>query len=95
MWIKSENGEPTKPPAKEISGDSVILRRNFEHVDASEDVPEHWKYDEWQMTADQYDVYQYYEGVTADQSDALVELAELYAEQDDAIVELAELLEEV
>lgn len=70
----------------------MILRKNFKHIDATDDMPERWEYDEWQMTKEQYEVYQYHEGLLNDQSDALVELAELFAEQDDALVELAEMI---
>lgn len=70
----------------------MIVRKNFKRVSSTTDTPEHWEYDEWQMTKEQYDVYQYHENLLNDQSDALVELAELFAEQDDALVELAEMI---
>ena len=57
MWQKSENGEAVKPAELEILPDVVIVRRNFSLIPASEDLPEHWQYDEWQMTAEQYEVY--------------------------------------
>lgn len=59
MWIKSENGESTKPLTKELSGDTVILRKGFQFVEATEEMPAHWTYDEWQMTKEQYDVFSY------------------------------------
>ena len=92
MWTRSENGESAKPTKMEKSRNHVILRKNFKYVDATNDIPEHWAYDEWQMTEEQYEVYQYHENLLNDQSDALVELAELFAEQDDALVELAEII---
>lgn len=58
----------------------MILRRDFRKVEASEDVPEHYTYEEWQMTADQYEVYQNFEQIIGEQSDALVELAGMLSE---------------
>ena len=42
-------------------------------------MPEHWEYEEWQMTKDQYDVYQVMLTETGDIEDALIELAEIIA----------------
>ena len=80
MWTRSCNGESVKPPAKEVSGNQVIVRKAFELIPADNDFPEHWEYDEWQMAAEAYEVYAYYESLTTEQSDALMELAELIAE---------------
>lgn len=80
MWIKTENGENIQPLEIEVSGDHVIVRKNFELVEATEEFPAHYKYDEWQMTKDQYSVYQHYETLINEQSDALIELAELISE---------------
>jgi hypothetical protein len=57
MWIHSENSDPLKPPAREASGNYMIIRRNFKSVPASEEISEHWEYEEWQMTKETYDVY--------------------------------------
>lgn len=80
MWIRSENGEPIKPLPIEASGSNVILRRNYTRVVATEEMPEHWTYDEWQMTAEQYEIYQNFEQAINEQSDALIELADIIAE---------------
>ena len=80
MWQKSSNGEAVKPPEVSIDASGVILTRNHHHVEATEEIPEHWEYDEWQMTKEAYEVYTYYEALTNEQSDALMELAELIAE---------------
>ena len=80
MWTRSENGENVKPPEKEVSGNSVIIRKSFERIEATEDMPEHWEYDEWQMSAEQYEVYEYQQGLINDQADALIELAEMISE---------------
>lgn len=58
----------------------MILRRDFRKVEASENTPEHYTYEEWQMTADQYEVYQNFEQIIGEQSDALVELAGMLSE---------------
>lgn len=80
MWTKSQNGESSKPESVERAGNNVILRRNFKRIRATEEIPEHWEYEEWQMTAEQYEVHQYHEQIESEQADALVELAELIAE---------------
>ena len=80
MWARTENGEAVIPAAVERSGNNVIVRKNFQLVGASEEKPEHYEYDEWQMTADQYEVYKHLETMLTEQSDALVELAELISE---------------
>lgn len=80
MWQKSENGESVKPAAIEITWRGVIIRRNFRLIPADDERPEHWSYDEWQMTADQYEVYAAMTAETADLSDALIEIADLVAE---------------
>ena len=80
MWARTENSESIQPLAFEQSGDNIILRRNFRLVEATEDKPTHYEYDEWQMTNEQYEVYQAFDAQVSEQSDALVELAELISE---------------
>lgn len=92
MWTKSGNGETVCPPPVEHSGDKVILRRNFYIVPATDDFPAHYEWEEWQMTAKQYEIYRNFETALNERDDALIELAELFAEQDDALVELAEMI---
>lgn len=92
MWVRTENSEAIIPAAIEVSGNNVIVRRRFKLVGASEDRPEHYEYEEWQMTGEQYKVYQALEKQISEQDDALIELAGLFAEQDDALVELAEMI---
>ena len=77
MWIRSENGENVKPSAVERCQDLVIVRRNFRHIEESEDFPAHWEWEEWQMSAEQYEVYQAMKQESDDLSDALIELAEI------------------
>lgn len=77
MWTRSENSDSTRPDAFEFSGNNVIVRKGFKLISATDDIPEHYEYDEWQMTKDQYDVYQYHQGLINEQADALIELAEM------------------
>lgn len=77
MWIKSQNSESMKPAEAEISQGGVIVRRNFHQIEAAEEMPEHWEYEEWQMTKDQYEVYTAMIMETGDIEDALIELAEI------------------
>lgn len=80
MWTNSENSENIRPQAIEISGDHVILRKEFVLVEATDEAPAHYKYKEWQMTKKQYDIYKNFEERIREQDDALVELAELISE---------------
>lgn len=80
MWVKSENSEPVKPAALDTTGKRVIVRRGFRLVPATDEKPEHYEYEEWQMTEDAYEVYKSLITLINEQSDALVELAELIAE---------------
>ena len=77
MWTKTENSNATIPAALEMSGNMVIVRRRFKRIDATAEMPEHYEYEEWQMTADQYAVYQAMTEQMQTQEDAIVELAEL------------------
>lgn len=81
MWIRSENDSINKPLKEERAGTCTIIRKNYHLIGADAERPAHWEYDEWQMTAEQYEVYQ--------------DVAEKLAEQDDALIELAGLLTEV
>lgn len=80
MWTRSENGENAKPPEKEQSGNNIIIRKSYKRIPATDEMPEHWEYDEWQMSAEQYEVYEYQQGLINDQADALIELAEMISE---------------
>lgn len=80
MWQKSSNSECIQPPEKEVYADNVILRRNFRLIEATEETSAHYEYEEWQMTAAQYEVYQNFETLINEQSDALIELAEMLTE---------------
>ena len=36
----------------------MIVRRNFRQIPAAEDMPAHYEWEEWQMTEEQFEVYQ-------------------------------------
>lgn len=57
MWVRSENSEPIMPPEVEYSGDYVIVRKGFALIQATDEFPAHYEYDEWQMTKEQYEIY--------------------------------------
>lgn len=58
----------------------MIVRCNVQKVEATDERGEHYTYDEWQMTAGEYEVYATCQAELQDQSDALVELADLIVE---------------
>ena len=80
MWQKSNNSESVRPLETERSGNHVIVRRNIKPVAAAEDMPAHYEWDEMQLTAEQYEVYQQFEQRIKENEDALVELAGLISE---------------
>lgn len=80
MWTLTSNGEPIQPPKKEVSGNYVIIRKDFKLIPVTEEFPEHYEYLEWQMTKEQYDVYKDFEEKLNEQDDALIELASLISE---------------
>lgn len=77
MWIKSENGESLKPSVVEHCGNCTIVRRRFNFIEATDEFPAHWEYEEWQMTNDQYEVYAIMQAQLVEQEDAILELADL------------------
>ena len=80
MWTRSENAELIRPLPVEESGDMVIVRKEIRKVEATEEMPEHYTWKEWQMSRRQYEVHQYHEQIEKEQSDAIIELAELVTE---------------
>ena len=79
-WIRTENSEAKKPETVIRSGNRVVINKNFKKIQATAETPEHWEYDTWDMTAEQYEVYQDMETRTKEQEDALIELAGILAE---------------
>ena len=58
----------------------MILRKNIKLIEATEELPEHYEWDEWQMSKEQYEVYKDFEEKLNEQDDALIELAGLISE---------------
>jgi hypothetical protein len=80
MWTKSQNDNAVQPNALEYVGNHVIIRRDFHLVEATDEIPAHYEYEEWQMTTQQYEVYKNFETLINEQSDALIELAGIISE---------------
>lgn len=80
MWIKAENSDNQKPAAVSIDASGVIITRNWKKVEATDERPEHWEYEEWQMSHEQYEVYLTMKAEMADTEDALIELAGMIEE---------------
>lgn len=79
MWKRSNNSESVKPAEVSIDPSGVIVRKDYHHVDASGEDPEHWNYLEAQMSHEQYKIYEAMKAETSDIEDALIELAEIIA----------------
>ena len=85
MWKRTSNSNGIKPlEIDEVSSQSkVFVRRNFELIPASEgeteetQTPEHWEYDEWVMSKEQYEVYKVMKSEQDEQADAILELADI------------------
>ncbi len=60
----------------------MILNRNFKKIAETEEYPEHWEFETWDMSMEQYEVYQYMEQQANEQADALIELAEIISEME-------------
>ena len=80
MWQKSRNGEDVRPLEIERAGNCVIVRQNIRRVPADGEEPAYYEYDEWQMTTEQYEVYDSLTATMHDQEDALIELAGMISE---------------
>lgn len=79
-WKRVNNSNNQKPLAVDetSSQTSVYIRRNFVLIPTSEDeTPEHWEYDEWVMSKEQYEVYKVMKSEQDEQADAILELADI------------------
>ena len=83
MWYENVNGSVTKPEELDTTSSKkyVYVRKNFQLVEATEDVPAHWKWQETKILRDDWEIYR---GVM-EHGDAL---DDVYA----ALTELAELI---
>lgn len=80
IWKKVENDNSIKPQSVSIDASGVVLTRNYKLIEATEDKPEHYEYEEAQMSLEAYKVYQYMAQQNEELQDALIELAELIIE---------------
>lgn len=80
MWQKSRNGEDVRPLETERAGNCVIVRQNIHRVQADGEETPYYEYDEWQITAEQFEVYESLRAAMHDQEDALIELAGMISE---------------
>lgn len=76
-WQKSGNGEDIQPADIEQCRNIVIVRRNFKRIEATEEMPAHYEWTEWQMTKDQYEIWAAAQEENAALEDALIELASI------------------
>lgn len=79
MWYKNENGSNDKPSALDTETSKVYayVRRNFEQVEATEEIPAHWQWEEMKISKDALAIYQEHNDALDDVYAALTELAEL------------------
>lgn len=82
MFIHSENSDSIKPLEIDTNSSKSVtyVRKNFKLIPSSEDRPEHWEYDEWAMSKEQYEVYKIFKTQIDEQADALIELAGIISE---------------
>ena len=82
MWYKNENGSNVKPDALDSTTSKlyVFVRKDFEEIEETEEVPAHWTWMECKIRKDDWMIYQTVMGHDSALDDvyaALTELAEL------------------
>lgn len=79
MWYKNENGSLSKPSVLDTETSKVyaFVRKDFEQVEATEDIPAHWQWMEMRISKDALAIYQEHNDALDDVYAALTELAEL------------------
>lgn len=82
MWYTVENGADIAPAAVEATSSRayVYVRRNIERVEATEDMPAHYRWQETKIPRDALTIYEQvvsHEGALDDVYAALTELAGL------------------
>ena len=85
MWQKAENGNTTKPAALDTTSSKRwnYVRKDFELIEATEEVPAHWRWMEKKVLKEDWGAFMQ----VAEHSEAL---EDVYA----ALTELAEIIEE-
>ena len=79
MWKKASNSNSVKPESidKDSSNSVVFVRKKFELISASEEIPEHWEYLEMEIPKNSFDIFE-----------ELQKTTEYVAELEDVICEL-------
>jgi hypothetical protein len=86
VWYEVENGSLDKPADVDTTSSKVCVyvRRNFELVPETEDMPAHYKWEEMKIPKEMWGVSQSvmaHDTALNDVYDALTELAEIIAEE--------------
>lgn len=84
MWYINSNGENIKPPALDTTSSQKwnYVRKNFEEVAATEEIPAHWQWLETKIAKDDWTIYEQvlgHDDALDDVYAALTELAEIIA----------------
>lgn len=79
MWRKSENSNSIKPLEFETGLSTIYLRKNFKLVEATDDRPEHWTYEELEIDKSAYPLYAALQGKIDEQNEIITEQDELLA----------------
>lgn len=58
MWKYSENCSNIKPLEVEENVDTVYIRKDYVFHEATDDIPEHWSYQEEQISKGYYPIYE-------------------------------------
>lgn len=82
MWYSNENGDLVRPSEidRESSRKYVYVRKNIEEVEATEDIPAHYRWQEIKIPQADWAVYEKvidHDGTLDDVQNALIELAEI------------------
>ena len=82
MWIRSENGSLNKPADIDTTSSKVYntIRKEFEQVAATEEVPAHWTWLEQKVPKEDWEVFMKvsdHDTALDDVYEALTELADL------------------
>jgi len=82
MWKIAENGNSVKPETFDTTSSKKwnYIRKEFELIEATDDMPEHWKWLENKISKEDWETYQNvmeHGQALDDVYDALTELAEI------------------
>lgn len=81
QWLDgyTNSGRDEKPPlAESYNYEYVLVRKDFEFIEGTEEMPEHWHYKECKMRKDDYDMMISNNTKFSEIWNALIELADSY-----------------